>query len=225
MGGWLMGFPFVSAPISLILAMQNGPAFAGKAALGTLGGLASVCAYCLVYALAAQWADWPAALAAAIGAFLAVTWAWNTAGPGLLLTLAIDAAALAAALWLRPRPNTRRAPAGSPWWDLPARVVLATGFVLALTTASGRLGPALAGLLAPFPVFSSVIAPFTQQQEGPAAAMQLMGGILLGMFAFGCFYALVAALLPAAPLGWTYAGATAAALGVHALALRVMRKN
>ncbi len=67
--GWLMGFPLTSAPVSVFLALQYGPAFAAQAAVGTLGGQASVCVFCLVYSLAAaRWA-WPASAALGIGGF------------------------------------------------------------------------------------------------------------------------------------------------------------
>ena len=35
-GGWLAGLPLTSGPVSLILALEQGPEFAARAALGTL---------------------------------------------------------------------------------------------------------------------------------------------------------------------------------------------
>jgi len=41
-GGWLSGFPLTSAPVSVFLALEQGPAFAAGAAAGTLLGLAAM---------------------------------------------------------------------------------------------------------------------------------------------------------------------------------------
>ena len=51
--GWFIGLPLTSAPISLILAPQNGPAFAAASAVGVLGGQVSVFVFCLLYAVCA----------------------------------------------------------------------------------------------------------------------------------------------------------------------------
>ena len=52
-GGWLAGLPLVSGPISIFLALEQGPPFASQAAHGTLLGVIAVAAFCIVYALAA----------------------------------------------------------------------------------------------------------------------------------------------------------------------------
>ena len=44
-----------------------------------------------------------------------------------------------------------------PRWDIPARIVAATSFVIGLTAAAPLLGPRLAGLLAPFPLYGAVL--------------------------------------------------------------------
>jgi hypothetical protein len=39
LGGWLVGLPLTSGPIALFLALEQGTAFASRAALGILFGL------------------------------------------------------------------------------------------------------------------------------------------------------------------------------------------
>ncbi len=221
--GWFMGFPFISAPISIIVAIQYGPGFAARSAVGTLGGLTSVCAFCLVYTLAALKFNWPACLAAAMSAFLLVTASWSAARLPLGPTLAIDAVALLVVLGVMPR----RASLGNqtrllPKWELPLRMVLAAAFVWLLSTTADLLGPSLSGLLAPFPVITSVIAPFTHRRFGAAAVTQLLHGIVLGLFSFATFYIVLVSLLPNLPLPWPYVAATAASALFHGLALRLL---
>jgi hypothetical protein len=50
---WLIGFPLTSRPVSLGPALPHGAGFTVQAAIGTLGGEACVCVFCLAYCLAA----------------------------------------------------------------------------------------------------------------------------------------------------------------------------
>jgi len=111
----------------------------------------------------------------------------------------------------------------TPAWDLPFRMLTATLFVLALTAASGILGPELSGLISPFPIFGVVMASFNHRLQGPAAAEKLLRGVVVGAFAFASFFVMVALLLPALPLAPVYLGATLAALLVNGAALRFAR--
>jgi hypothetical protein len=88
--------------------------------------------------------------------------------------------------------------------------------VLVLTAASGSLGPELSGLLAPFPVVTSVLAAFGHAQRGPGATLVLLRGMLLGFFAFGSFCAAAAVTLPAMRTGAAFGIACGAALAVQA---------
>jgi hypothetical protein len=221
--GWFIGFPFVSAPISLILALQYGPQFAAQAGLGSLVGQSSVCIYCLVYCFAAQRVRWPLSVTAALAAFLAVTFCWNRLSPGLLATLLIDVVVVLAVLRLIPR---QAPPAGAgrhPAWDIPARMAISAAFVVGLTTLANLLGPHLSGLVAMLPVFTSIMTPFAHHQQGAAAATQLLRGLVLGSVAFGAFYLVIVTCLPAAPIAWAYLAAVIASIAANVAVLRFTR--
>ncbi len=221
--GWLMGFPLTSGPVSIFLALQYGRPFAASAAVGTMGGSASVCAFCVGYCLAARKTGWPLSIVAALGIFFSATFLWNVANPSLLATALIDALVIGLALLLIPR---RPAPASAsiaPRWDIPSRMLVATAFVVGLTTFAANLGPQLSGLLSPFPIFSTVIAIFTHHQQGAEAASQLLRGVVVGTFSFVSFFLVVALVLPAVPMFWTYLLATVACIGINSLALRFVR--
>jgi hypothetical protein len=222
--GWLMAFPLISGPISILLALQNGPAFAAQAAVGTIQGQASVCLFCLGYSLVSRKANWPLSLAAAVGLFLTTTFLWNQFNPALLPTIAVDLVILALVLWLMPGRMNAGAASIPPKWDMPARMILAALFVLVLTTAANVLGPQLSGLISPFPVFSSIIAPFTHIRQGAAGVGQLLRGIVLGTFGLLAFYLVIYAMLPRLQIGWTYLMASAVAIAVNIIALRFVRQ-
>jgi XTP/dITP diphosphohydrolase len=143
----------------------------------------------------------------------------------LLPVLVVACATLLVALRLVP-PGTpwvpgREAPA--PRWDLPARMVVTTALVVVLTETAPVLGPRLTGLLAPFPLYASVLAVFAHRLSGPAAAVGVLRGVLVGLFAFTGFFAALGALLERAGIAAAFVGATAVALAAQAVSLRAVR--
>lgn len=221
--GWLVGFPFTSGPIALILTVQEGRRFAAAAALGTLLGTISQALFALVYGrLAAAGRGWAVCLAAGTAAFAAATALLRGAHFDPILAAALVMAAIAAAVFLLPRMEA--GPVRDPWrYDLPARIAVATGFVLALTSIAPLLGPHLSGLITPFPLYASVLAVFAQQ-GGPGAGLAVVRGLAAGLFGFGSFFlVLTVALVPLGPVA-AFAAALGAAGCVQAVALLLVRR-
>jgi hypothetical protein len=103
---------------------------------------------------------------------------------------------LVVALFLMPgRPETAAEQTVFPRWDIAARMLVATAFVLALTTAAPALGARLAGLLTPFPLYATVLTLFAHRLQGREAAVGVLRGLLLGLFAFASFFLALALLL------------------------------
>jgi len=67
------------------------------------------------------------------------------------------------------------------------RAICALALVLALTAVAGWLGPQLSGLLAPFPVITTVLATFTRAQRGATETVRPLRGMLTGFGAFALF--------------------------------------
>jgi hypothetical protein len=199
-GGWLVGIPFTSGPIALFLALDPGLRFAAGAAAGILAGTATQAAFCLAYAWVAQRRGWAASLAASTAAYLFAVAVLDLAVlpllPGVTTSFAVMLAGLLLSLRLMPR--RQGAPTEDqqfPRWDLPARMIVATAFVVALTAAAPWLGPRLAGLLAPYPLYATVLAVFAHRLLGAAPAVGVLRGLLLGLFAFASFFFVVSSLL------------------------------
>jgi hypothetical protein len=223
-GGWLAGFPLTSAPVSIFLALEQGPAFAAGAAVGTLLGLAALAVCCLVYGRVARHMGWIGSTAAGLGAFVAsiallsrITESLATAFLLVCATLVVAALAL---------PATSRGGAGvqAPPWDLPARMIVATGVVLTLTAAATHLGPTLSGLLSPVPVFLLVLAIFAQRTEGADASIRVMMGGIIGSFAFATFFLIVGIGLGRIGIAATYALASVSTLAINGAALSMSRR-
>ncbi len=223
-GGLIVALPLTSGPVALFFALDNGAAFAAGAVVGSLGGLAAIVAFSLAYAAAGSRFGAGAGILAAAASFAAA---------GLLvrplletsvwLVLLLVVISVAAGLRLLPDGGERRAPPAHPWWDLPARMTVATTLVVGLTAIAPVLGPHTSGLVATFPVYISVMAVFAQRHQGPAAAVDLLRGLLAGLFGTVAFYVVVH--LAVVPLGIAPAFllATAITLAIQAVALRSVR--
>src|SRR5207244_11718069 len=146
-GGWLVGLPFTSGPVSLFLALEQGTSFAAAAASGSIAGAAASALFAVVYAAVARRAGWIASLAVASIAFVITIAALRLVplGSGLPLPLlAIYAVTIAVALGpigLIAEPPALPAEVAPPRWDLPARMMVATSIVVALTCVAPVLEP------------------------------------------------------------------------------------
>lgn len=197
--GWLVGLPLTSGPVSFFLALEQGRAFTAHAAQGTLMGVISLSAFCVVYCWLALRVGWALCWLGSWAAYLAGTYVFTLIIFPLPLDLLLSVCVLSISLYMLPRDNrqvSKDAPATiSTTWDMALRMLIATLFVLTLTGAAAVLGPRLSGLLAPLPVFSSIVAIFAHKFEGAAAARLVLRGILAGSFAFIAFYLAITTLI------------------------------
>ncbi|HLZ20640.1 MAG TPA: hypothetical protein VKQ30_00755 [Ktedonobacterales bacterium] len=225
--GWLVGLPLTSGPIAFFLALSSGRAFATAAATGILTGTLSQAAFSLAYAWPARRLGWPRSLAAGCLAFGAVTFAleYLLLPIGYLFVIAV--ATLVLTLRLLPARAKGRAlfAVTPPRWDLPARMVVATGFVVLLTASASALGPHLTGLLSPFPIYASILTIFAHHEQGSGAATNVLRGLLLGLFAFASFFLVLGTLLEPLGIAPAFALAVVAALLVQGASLWVLRRG
>ena len=204
--GAIAGLPLTSGPVSLFLALEQGKDFAARAAIGTLAGLIAVAAFCLVYSLAASRLKWIVSGIASLATFFAVASLLIFAPSRLLPTFLIVVIFLAIAWLMMPAANGQSEVAVSRpvKWDLPLRMVIATGLVFLLTALARRLGAQATGLLSPFPVFGCVLTVFAHQKFGAREAQRILRGVVLGSFAFAVFFLIAGAMLPRHGIAITY---------------------
>jgi len=223
-GGWLIGIPFTSGPIALFLALDPGPRFAAVAAVGTMAGAASQAAFCIGYAWTAQRFGWAwSVLAATLGfaAGTAILDATTLPAAGYFLVVIL---VLVVSLFLLPVASPRaEAEIEFPAWDLPARMVVATALVVVLTASAPQLGARLAGLIAPFPLYATVLAAFAHRLQGAGQAVGVVRGLLLGLFAFASFFLTLSFALPSG-IAVAFAAAIAVAVLVQGASLVVGRR-
>lgn len=223
-GGLIGGLPVVAGPILLAYALAHGKDFAAGAAAGTLLGLVSLIAFVVVYGRLAGQLPWFACMFCGWVAFALGTAAFSafSVPVGVALTFA-GIALLAGLAWL-PHPRSPRS-AGSPppTWDLPLRAGCAVALVLTLTAISGWLGSQLSGLLAPFPIISTVLATFTHTQRGSDETLRLLRGMIAGFGAFALFCFTLAISLRGLGTGLAFVLATAVALSTQGIVIYFAR--
>jgi hypothetical protein len=221
--GVLGGLPVVAGPILLVETMLHGPAFGADAAAGTLLALAALTAFVVVYGRAAGRLGPVRCALCGWSAFLLGVLVLSFVQPPPALSLVFVSACFALGLrLLPPAEETVAASVAPPRWDLPARASAALLLVLVLTTVSGALGPHRSGLLAPFPIITSVLAIFTYAHGDVDRAVLLLRGFLLGFYGFAAFCFILVISLPDLSTAAAFGVATAAALIVQA-AIFVLR--
>ncbi|WP_445149174.1 hypothetical protein [Baekduia sp. Peel2402] len=153
----------------------------------------SLTGFVVAYALAAP-RGWPLALLAAWLTFAlgTVAFALLTAAvhiPPTIGLLAACASFAAAARWFPATADTPSAPPPPPppAWDLPVRAACAAAMVLAITALASAAGSRVAGLLAPAPIITSILAAFTHAQAGAPTALRVLRGMLTGFYVFAAF--------------------------------------
>ncbi|HEY0813888.1 MAG TPA: hypothetical protein VGE11_11475 [Pseudonocardia sp.] len=225
--GMLIALPIVAGPILYIVYEEHGSEFAGEAAGAALLGLVSLAVFAVVFTRVARRFGGLATLAASWAAVLAVDVALSFYRVPDPVALATTLAATAVATLFMPRTDRDRdvEPPPPPIWDLPGRAVATVILVVSITTASGLLGPQWTGILAPFPIATSVVAAFVLAQDGAAAAARLLSGVLIGLFGFATFCFSVAVLVrPFGAIAFILGSATAVATQIVVVRLRRRRR-
>jgi hypothetical protein len=210
--GLVSAFPAIVGPVLLTGAHRHGASFAAQQATGTLLGLAALSGFALAYARTALHTSWPLSVAAGWAVAAAIAGLTSAVAASLLAAMVTAVASLALAHQGIPRavlpelglePRTR---------DLAVRMALTALLVVSLAAVAGWVGPTAGGILAALPVLACILAAFTHERHGTAAAAQLLRGMLSGMGGFVVFCLLVAAVVDDAGVTVTFMAATGAAL-------------
>jgi hypothetical protein len=224
-GGLVGGLPVVAGPIVLIYAVEQGEPFAAEAAAGGVLGIISLALFCLAYAACARRGGVGVALAAGWGAFAASTAALSPVDPPLAVSALATLTAIAAGTALLRRAAAGHPAAGVSAELLPWRLGITAVLVVALTAAANDLSAHLAGLLAPFPIITAVLAGFTHAHAGPDAAIELLGGLVSALVCFLAFFTVLAATLDQTSAVAAFGLATASALALWALLVATVRNR
>jgi hypothetical protein len=216
--GTLVAFPIVAGPILLIATLEHGTRFGARAASASLFGLVSLALFAVSFAYLGRRYGWLPSLLLSWTATLAADVVLTPFAAGPYTGLAVVLAGVWVAYRLVARIDSGEVPAGAvppPWWDLPGRAVVTGLLVLTVTGVSAAVGPAVTGMLAPFPIATGVVAAFVLGGQGAAAAIRTMAGVIRGLTGFAAFCFVLAILLEPLGVAGAFAAAVAGTLAVH----------
>jgi uncharacterized membrane protein (GlpM family) len=219
--GRLAGMPVVVGPILAFIAVEQGPAFGAQAAAGSLASVPGVLLFLVVYARAALRTAWPAALGLALAAWAATSWLVLQGPRGLAWLSGLAALSLAVAPRLAPRVAAPVAARPSDAADLALRMAAGAALTLAVTLAAATMGGRVSGLLAAFPLLSTVVSVTTHRRQGGPYIAALLRAMLSGLYAMAAFCAALALALPRLPLAAALGVAVGAAMAMQVVTGRV----
>jgi uncharacterized membrane protein (GlpM family) len=223
--GWLAGFPSLTGPILLFLALERGPEFTAHAAVLSLSAVFPAIAFGVAYtwactrlpwfwSLACAYAAWAAAMQLLVHLPLTVAW-----------SLGISLATLFVAPRVFPRAQAQWGSQALPVQELLLRMVAGAAMVLAVTGAAEALGPAWTGMFAAFPVMSTVLAVFSQRANGPGFVVAMLRAMIGGFYAYISYCVCVALLLDRWGIAATFVTAVIAAVVVQGSAKAIMMRT
>jgi hypothetical protein len=221
LSGWLVALPLTSGPIALFIAIEAGPTLAQQAAGGSLLGALGQVAFAAIYTVVSRRAGWVASLAASAVGYVVV----GFATPPLSPLGVYGALVVAVAVYLRvvPRPSVEAATVvHPPAWDIPARIVVATALVVAISTIAPIVGGRVSGILATFPVYAAVLATFGHATRGPDEAAEVLRGLVTGLLGFGAFFLALGWLLGQVGIAESFLAAALIALVVQGATLPLL---
>jgi uncharacterized membrane protein (GlpM family) len=224
-GGAIGGFPVVVGPTLFFFALEQGPDFTAQAALRALLAIPPFGVFCMAMSWLSLRLRLSAALVLAWAAFLLAGWLilqWQAE----LLPAGLAAVASASLVPLAlPKAGARGALAAPSLslWDLPIRMLATVLLILSVTGLAKTLGPAWSGLLAAFPIASSILAGFARLSDGPGGPAALLRGTLIGNFSFGAFCVALVYGLPRYGIAASFLAALFIAVAVQIAALSLSR--
>ena len=217
-GGWLLGLPLTSGPLSFLILAEHGPRFAENAARGTLLGLVGAGVFCATYFTAARARSWRTSLALGVAACVAVMAGVSQIQLGFAATMVLAAIVLALVAAVAATPKTTVAASSPSGRDLVFRVMIASVIVGCVALASTMLGSQISGMLMTLPAITAIMAVTTHRSAGRDSARRLLRGSVAGLWGGVAFFAVVGALVTIISPGLTYLAAVAAAVVVAGLA-------
>jgi hypothetical protein len=223
--GWIVGMPLTSGPVIFFVALSHEKAFAANAALGVLSGGLSLVAYALTYSWLAVKFRWQIAIAGSLIVFSISTALLQNFTFPLLPIFGMVCAALIAGLWFMPKDVVEKESENKPGaWDIPARILIGTSFILLLTGIAPYIGSRLTGLLTTIPLYVTILSIFAHRDQGPVAAAHVLRGLLYGMFAFTGFFITLNLLITRVGIGAAFGAAIFAALIIQGSSLLILRQ-
>jgi hypothetical protein len=104
-------------------------------------------------------------------------------------------------------------------------MVVVTALVLTLIAVAALVGAKVAGILASFPVFGTILAIFAHRMRGPAVATHVLRGMVFALYGFAAFFFILGGTWVALGILPAILIATSGSLLVQIGALHLIRRS
>ena len=223
--GWLVGLPLTSGPVAFFLALSHDKSFVADAIRGTLSGGFSLVAFTLTYAWMSKRFNWIPSIIAGTIVFSSFTILMQNVVIPLVPLFFYILVAIFIGLWSMPQYTTVDSQTTPGKWDIPARILVGTSFILLITEIAPYIGARLTGLLTTIPLYVSILTIFAHRHQGHAGAAGVLHGLLLGLFSFAAFYLTLGLLIEKNSLGVAFGAAIVSTLVVQGLSLLILNQR
>lgn len=223
--GWIVGLPLTSGPVVFFLALSNDTTFAANAALGVISGGISLVVYVLTYVWLGTKLQWQGTIIGSLLVFMGCTAILQNFTFPLFPIFLIVCAMILIALRLMPNHIVEVIDSPPGPWDIPARILIGTSFILLLTGIAPLIGSHLTGLLTTIPLYVSILTVFAHRHQGHAAATHVLRGLLYGLFAFAGFFLTLTLLLERAGIAIAFVSAILIALMIQGTTLWLLQQT
>lgn len=222
--GWLVGLPLTSGPVVFFIALSHDRAFTLQTILGILSGGFSLVAYVLVYAWVAKKINWYMAIATSLFVFASFTYFLRNLSFELIPLFFAVFITIITCMKLMPKYQAVQTSPPDNKWDIPLRILLGTGFIIFVTAIAPNIGATLSGLLSTVPLFVSILTVFTHYHQGSDAAINVLRGLVYGLFAFASFYLTLGSLILNSSLAFAFGIAIVVTLLTQGLTLQLLKQ-
>jgi len=223
--GWLVGLPLTSGPVAFFLALSHDRAFAFDVIRGTLSGGFSLIAFSLTYTWVAKRFNWVVSILASMFVFAGMTMLMQDIIIPFIPLFFCVVAIIFVGLWFMPKQESVTSNSTPGKWDIPARIVIGTSFILLITGIAPYIGARLTGLLTTIPLYISILTIFAHRHEGHASANNVLHGLILGLFSFAGFYLVLGLLIEQTSLAVSFGAAIIATLIVQGASLLILQQR
>ena len=224
-GGLIVAFPMISGPISVILALEDGAAFAVRAGIGSLTGTLALSFFGFVYAVACPKGR-VFAVVSGLTVFAVGSVFFSYLNLSLPVLFAVTAVCIVVLGYVTPVSRQVSATRGPLKYDLLLRVCLMVSMTLAVTETAPFLGPTVSGILSSLPLMALTMALFAQRGgQNAAEAQKVMKGLVSGLMGTAVFYLVLPMTLTDGHLVFGYSAASLAAVLLQCVVLFFLQKN
>ena len=216
--GWLAGFPIVTGPILLLLAIEKGSAFAAHGAIASLSAVFASLSFSLTYAWVCLRRGWLLSLLAGLSAWSMAAWLLTLLPSSVYVSLGVALITLILAPFAFPGACKTTGANALQLRELLFRMLVGALLTITVTGLSSALGPSWSGLLAVFPILGIVLAVSSHRSNGSMFAVSLLSAMASSLCSFAAFCFSLAIILPRHGTLIAFAGAALFAMISQAVA-------